>query len=210
MKLLRLGSKHEPWVLGDQEMRAFSETGELDDRRIPLKKPAKSEEAGKTGASEFMDGFPGETLSLGDNHAAIQISNKNGGSRHKVALIDLKKLQVDAIIPTMSASEIAGIRTSRFLGAYVMSMATGGSIIFTPNWIRNESLAARPDGRYLFALDLEGHVVTVIDVQTASIVRRIRVNSTVTKLQVSTDGKYLNCLGKTIQQINLETNNLEK
>ncbi len=124
-------------------------------------------------------------------------------------MIDLKKLQVDAIIPTMSAGEVNGIRIGRFTAGYVMSLATGGVITFIPNFIRNESLAARPDGRFLFTLDLEGHVITVIDVQTATVVRRIPVNNTVTKLQISSDKKYLICFGSQPQQINLETNNLE-
>jgi hypothetical protein len=208
-RLFRLGSKQEPWVLGNEEMRSISETGELGDRRIPLNKPVKGGESGETGASAFLDGFPGETLSLGDEHAAIQITNKHGGSRHKVALVDMKKLQVDAIIPTMSGGEIAGIRVGRFAAAYAMSMATGGAIIFTPNFIRNESLAARPDGRFLFALDLEGHVITVVDVQTATVVRRIRVNNTITRIELSSDGKHLICFGNKTQQINLESNNLE-
>jgi hypothetical protein len=209
-RLFRLGTNLEPWVLGDQEMQALSETGEPIDRRIPLNKLAKPVEDGTTGASAFLDGYPGETLNLGNDYAAIQIVNKHGGSQHKVALIDLKKLQIDAIIKTMSTGEIAGIRTSRYLSAFAASMATGGTLLFIPNLtMRNEALAARPDGRYLFALDLEGHVITVVDVQTATVVRRIAVNDTVTKLQVSSDGKHLICYGKKVQQINLETNNLE-
>jgi DNA-binding beta-propeller fold protein YncE len=209
-RLFRLGSKREPWILGDQEMRSLTETGELGDRRIQLNKPAKSEEGGETGASAFVDGFPGESISLAADNAAIQIDNKNGGSRHKVALIDLKKLQVNAIIPTMSAGEESKIRTSRILLAVALTAATGGNVIFTPNLsLRNESLAARPDGRFLFALDLEGHVITVVDVQTAAVVKRIPVNNSVIKLQVSADGKHLICFGKKTQQINLETNNLE-
>jgi len=209
-RLFRLGSQQEPWVLGDGEMRSLSETGELGERRIQLNKPVKSEGGGETAASAFLDGFPGETISLGDDHAAIQINNKNGGSRHKVALVDLKKLQVDGIIQTMSAGEIARIRTGRYLIGFGLSMATGGAVLFIPNMtMRNESLAANPDGRFLFALDLEGHEVTVVDVRTATVVRRIPVNNTVTKLQVSPDGKHLVCFGRKTQQINLESNNLE-
>lgn len=40
-----------------------------------------------------------------------------------------------------------------------------------------------------FALDLEGHTVTVVGVQTAIVVRRMAVNNTITKLQISADGK---------------------
>jgi len=205
----RLGSTQEPWLLGNKEMRSLSEDGEPGDRRIPLNKPRKGEEGDADDASAFLDGFPGETISLGEDHAAIQINNKSGGSRHKVALIDLKKLQVEAIIPTMSTGEIAGIRAGRFAAAFGLSMATGGVLVFIPRGIRNESLAARPDGRFLFVLDLEGHEVTAVDVATATVVKRIAVNKSVTKLQISSDGKHLICLGKQTQQINLESNNLE-
>jgi YVTN family beta-propeller protein len=212
LKLLRLGPNGEPWVLSNQEMRAFSETGEPGDRRIPLNKPAKSDASGETGAFLFRGCgcSPGETISLGNDYAAIQINTIFGGSQHKVALIDLKKLQLYAIIPTISAAEITRIRTSRYLSAVVASMAARGTIMFYPNLVMsNELLAARPDGRFLFVLDLDADKVTVIDVQTATVVRRIPVNGTVTKLQLSADGKHLICAGKKPQQINLETNELE-
>lgn len=208
-RLFRLGSTPQPWILGNEEMRTFSETGELGDQRIPLGKPTKAGPAGETGASAFVDGFPGATISLGNDHAAIQITNKNGGSRHKVALVDLKKGQVDAIIPTMSSGEVAGIRIGRFAASLAIAEATLGGVMMVPQFIRNESLAGRPDGRFLFALDLEGHVVTVVDVETATVVKRIPMNHTVTGLRVSADAKHLICFGTKPQQINLETNDLE-
>ena len=124
-------------------------------------------------------------------------------------MIDLNKLQVDGIIQTMSAGEIAGIRTGRYLAAFGLSMATGGTLIFFPKTIRNESLAAKPDGRFLFALDLEGHSITVADVQTATVVKRIPVDNTITRIEMSSDGKHLICLGKKVQQIDLESYNLQ-
>jgi hypothetical protein len=191
-------------------MRSLSETGEPGDRRIPLNKPRKSEQGDESTASIFLDGFPGETITLGEDHAAMLINNKHGGSSHKVALLDMKKLQVDCIIPTMTAGEKAGIRTSHILAAVALTAATGGTLVFSPNLtLRNESLAARRDGRFLFALDVESHEVTVVDVQRGAIVRRISVDHSITKLKVSSDGKHLICFGKKTQQINLESNNLE-
>ena len=92
--------------------------------------------------------------------------------------------------------------------------------------LSNESLAARPDERFLYALDLDGHKVSVIDVQSATIVKRISVNEYISEFQVSSDGKHLICTGTiseeyarymslnyygpVTQQINLETNTLEK
>jgi DNA-binding beta-propeller fold protein YncE len=209
-RLLRLGSKQEPWILGSEEMRGFSETGDLGDRRIPLNKPRKPEEGGGSGASVFLDGFPGETISLGEDHVAIQINSKNGGYEHKVALIDLKDLRVDAIVPTMTASQKTEIRTERILTAVILTAATVGNVIFIPNMtIGNQALAARPDGRFLYALDYDLFQVTVIDVQAAIAVKHIQVNNTVIYLEVSSDGKHLICAGKKPQQINLETNDLE-
>ncbi|MGA3162280.1 MAG: hypothetical protein ABSC77_13820 [Terracidiphilus sp.] len=207
-RLFRLGSNQDLWIMSGQQMLSLSETGTLSERRIQLNRPRKGEEGAEGETSTMLDGTPGETLSVGNDHAAIQIVGK-----HKVALIDLKKQQVDAIIPTMTAEQKTKIRTERILLAVALTAATGGEIIFIPNMgLSNEALAANPDGRYLFALDLEVHEVTVVDVQAATIVRRIPVNNTVTKLQVSADGKHLICFGskKGTQQINLETNNLEK
>ena len=162
----------------------------------------------------MLDGVPGETIPLGNDYAAIQVIGK-----HKVALLNLKKQQVEAIIPTMSNAEKTRIRTERFAAALVLTVAVtaltagaGISVMFIPNMgLSNEALAANPDGKFLFALDLEVHEVTVIDVQNATAVKRIKVNDTVTKLQVSKDGKHLICFGtqKGTQQIDLATNNLE-
>jgi DNA-binding beta-propeller fold protein YncE len=208
--LLRLGKNQEPWLLGDEKMRAFSETGEITDERIALNKPRKSEDGSESGASVFLNGFPEETISLGDDRAAILIGNKNGLSKHKLALIDLKKLQVDAIIPTLSASEVTRIRTGNFLLSVVLTAATLGNVIFTPSMtISNEALAALPNGRFLFTLDRDGHEVAIIDALTATVLKRIPVNGSVYKLQISADGKHLICSGKNAQMINLETNNLE-
>lgn len=210
--LFRLGSQLNPWILGDQEMRSFSETGELGDMRIALGKTMAREPTGESeGGSALLDGYPGETISVGKEHAAIMISNQNGSSRHKVALIDLNKRQIAGIVPTMSRAEIAGIRTGRYLSAFGLSLATGGNLSFAPNMsIRNESLAARPDGRNLYVLDVEGHEVTVVDVATTTVVNRLKVNSSVIRIHVSQDGKHLICLGRKTQQIDLGSNKLEE
>ena len=213
-KLIRLGSKKELWVADGPEMRAVSESGELGERRIQLNKPRKSDE-GNEGASAFMNGQPGEALSLGENHAAILIDNKAGGSQHRVALLDMRNLRVENIIPTMSEGEKARIRTGRILLAVALTAATGGNVIFIPNLgFTNEALAARPDGKFLYTLDLESHEVTVVDVESAGFVKRIPVEHSVVKLQVSSDGRQILCLpavagkGKVIQRIDFASNNL--
>jgi hypothetical protein len=110
----------------------------------------------------------------------------------------------------MSSAEIAGIRTGRFLGALALSLATGGSVIFTPNWnIENEALAAKSDGSYLYALDLEGHEVTVFSVANATVVKRLKVHTDITRITVAEDGKHLICFGRKTQQIDLQKNEIE-
>ena len=210
-RLVRLGPELDPWVLGSEEMRSITERGELGDRRISLSKQATAAEAEDSNEGEpaFLNGYPGEALSVGGDHAAILISNRNGSSRHRMALIDLKKLQIDGIIPTMSGGEIAGKRTKRYFAAFGLSMATGGSLIFIPNMtMRNEALAAAPDGHKLYALDVEGHEVTVVDVDTAAVVTRLKVNNSILRLQVSLDGKHLLCFGSKTQVIDIASNKL--
>lgn len=199
-------------------MRSLSETGEPGDRLIPLNKPRKSEVGDESSASAFLDGFPGETIALGEDHAAILISNKSGSSQHKVALIDLKKLQVDSVIQTISAAEQNKILTGRYAKAILLNLLLRPEIasgLFTDLTLKNEMLAARPDGRFLYALDIDSHEVTVIDVQTATVVRRIPVDYSIIKLQLSSDGKRLLCFpassnkGRAIQKIDLASNNIE-
>jgi DNA-binding beta-propeller fold protein YncE len=206
MRLLRLGSKQESWVLGRQEMRSISETGELGDRLIPLNKVRKSDEGDRSSASAFLGGFPAETITVGTDHAAMLICDKSGESLHRVALLDLQQLQVDSILPTLSPGEASGIKAGRFVTALLMPGVMAASLL-SP--LSNEALAARPDGKFLYALDVDAHEVTVIDVQSATVAGRIRVNDSITRFRVSSDGKRLFCIGKKNQQINLESNNLE-
>jgi len=209
-RLVRLGPNQEPWVLGNQEMRSLSETGELGDRRIQFSQPGRADKGDEGGASAFLDGFPGETIALGEDHAAVLISGKNGRSHHKVALLDLKELQVEAIVTTMGAGEKTGVLAGRIATSVLFSAATLGTFVFTPNLILgNEFLVARPDGRFLYALDLDDHKVSVIDAQTAKVVRRVQVDDSVQGLRMSCDGKHLLCLGDEIQRMNLETFSFE-
>lgn len=215
----RLGSKQETWLLSGEEMRGLTEVGEFDGRNILLNKPRKPEERAEGEAASFIDGFPGDMISLGDDYAAILITNKKGVSKHKVALINLKKLEVAAILPTMSTGEKIGLMTLRVTVSVLATAASasaaynaGGGVytVYSPNFsFQKESLAARPDGRTLYALDFDGSKVTVIDVQTATILKRISVRRDVTRITAKPDGKLLCWGGTKVQQINMETNELE-
>jgi hypothetical protein len=192
VSLNRFGRQQELWVLSGEEMRAISETGEPGERRIAL-----------------TEGIPDETISLGDDHAAIELDNGNGGSLHKVALVDLKKMQLQAVLPTASSNATVGGKAGRYIVAFGLSLATGGTVAAMPESGAGNTMAARPDGRILYALDPENHEVTIIDVQTSAVVKRVQVNATITKVQLAPDGKHLLCAGDKSQQINLETNTLE-
>jgi hypothetical protein len=213
--LVRLGSAGGMWVLGDWEMRSISETGELGDRAILLNKPRKLEEGDEGGETALLKGYPGETISLGEEHAAILITGRDGTSSHRVALIDLKQLQVESIVVTLSAGERARIlagRTALALALDAVPRGGGPTPVFWPNLnLKNEALAARPDGGFLYALDPDSHEVTVIDVRAGTTVRRVRVHRSVSALQVSNDGKHLHLIngGETVQKIDLESNELE-
>lgn len=226
-KLVRLGSKQGMWVMSGQEMRPISETGELGDKPILLNKPRKSEPGDQTSASAFLVGYPGETIDLGEDRAAILINNRDGGSLHRVALLDLKQFQVDSIVPTMTAAEEANIRAHRTMLTLLVNAAFAGAALavdlgskgsaggqvpqYSPNlrFLTNEILAARPDGRFLYVLDIDSHEVTVIDAQAGTVLRRIPVDHSSSLLRVSPDGKHLLCLGKKPQEIDLDSNNLE-
>ncbi len=202
--LVRLGSTGGTWVLGEREMRSISETGELGDRAILLNKPRNLEDGDEGGATALLKGYPGETISLGTEHAAILITERDGTSLHRVALIDVKQLQVESVVVTLSVGERARILAARIPLGELLS-------VFPNRNFRNERLAARPDGGFLYALDLDGHEVTVIDVHAGTAVRRVRVHRSVSELQVSSDGKHLHLLheGQTVQRIDLESNDLE-
>jgi hypothetical protein len=201
-------------------MRFISETGEPGERRIPLNKPRRIEEGDASASDVFLNGRVGETISLGAEHAAVLITDDHGASLHQVALLDLKNLRVDAIVRTMTASEVRKLKSSQagkdLLLGMLLPLPVGAGLLANVGreTLANEALAARPDGRYLYALDTDVHGVTVVDVQAAATLKRVPVDHSIIRTGVSSDGKYLLCLPKArgagaVQRINLETNEVE-
>jgi len=132
---------------------------------------------------------------------------------------------VDSIVTTMSKGEQSKIAAGRWLETIAIAAIAGaaeGAIgayggvpppnlfnIPLPEGLANESLAARPDGRSLYVLDTDVHKVSVIDVQTATVLGRIPVNNSVTSIQVAQDGKHLLCGGAGfLQAVDLETSKM--
>lgn len=216
---IRLGQSQSLWVLGEQEMRPVSETGEVGERAIRLNQLRKSEEGDTEDAEALLNGYPGETISLGESRAAVLIVNPQGASAHRVALLDLSQFRVDAVVTTMSSSEIAKLHTGNFLKAFAADVAVGVALgptapspfmtALMTRGLANEALAARPDGKYLYALDTDIHALTVIDVDAATVLKRIPVDSSVVRIQVSPDGKDLLCIGKKTGKLDLNSNNME-
>ncbi len=219
-KLLRLGPTKELWMMGHQTMRPISESGEIGDKAIALNKPGKVEAGDTTGAETVLNGDAGEAISLGDDYAAVLITNKKGGTLHRVALLDLKQFTVNSIV-TISAQKFSESGAGRFLTALgvaaaegaVEGVATGLSGTQTnlfpggyyPGVPGNEALAAQPDGQQLYVLNVDTHELSFVNVQTATVVRRVEVDHSVTKIAVAADHKHLYGVGPgAIQTLDIE------
>ncbi len=222
-RLVRLGSGQRLWLMGRKEMRSISEAGELG-QPILLNKPRKIEE-GDTGAADaFLDGYPGEAISLGEDRAAVLVTNNKGASLHRVALLDLKNLQLYSVVVTMSRGQRAKILAGRIgisLAVAAAEGAAGGALGAAPTLLlpvyvpslgfANEFLATGPDGAKLYALDTDVHEVTVVDVKTGAAERRIPVAKSVTIIRLARNGRYLVCVGPGfIQEIKLDSNERAK
>jgi DNA-binding beta-propeller fold protein YncE len=216
IRLGRLGPASALWIMGNREMRPVSETGELSDRAIALNKPHKTEGGETNGTDAFLNGNPGETISLGEDRAAILITSKKGGTLHRVALLDLKRFQLDGVLAVMSRGEQSKIARDRFFTVMAAAALVGspfapgaGEVLWTglTGGPANETLAASPDGRKLYVLDTDTHELSVIDVETAAIVRRTEVDHSVTTIQVALDGRHLICAGASVlHTVDLEPN----
>ena len=203
VQFLRLGVSQEAWLIGDKEMRAMTEEGKLTNRVISLNDKRDESE------TNFIGGYPGETISIGDDHVGMLINKKSGESAHKVAIVNLNTLRLDGVIPTMSAGQQAAIKTGRFALAFGLTMLSamagaaaappGGFYtyyVFTPNMrLRNMTLAT-DNQQYLYALDMQTHAVSMINVRSASLVKRIKVDSSVDRIGLAEDGSRLICYGK--------------
>lgn len=177
----------------------------------------------------FLSGEPGETISLGENRAAILVTGRTGNSVHRVALLNLTQFRLDAIVTTMSAGQRAKTRSSRLLkmvGQNALAGALNGGIAAgygTPSFgapaapqpfgapvidwwaLGNEVLATAPDGENLYVLNTDTHEVSVIDVKDAAVVRRIKVDGSVNQIQISANGKHLICIGPgLLRELDLE------
>jgi len=234
LRLIRLGSSTGLWLLGRQEMRPISETGTLGDRSILLNKPHKRAEADASDADLFLNGEPGETISLGEDRAAILVTSRTGGSVHRVALLNLRQLQLATVITTMSNREKTKIVGGRWLKMAAIAAAEGaaeGAILGgaglplnsfdslnaqlaaagMPEGLANEILAGQPGGRNLYVLDKDMHKVSVIDTQIGTVVGRIPVDKQVTVIHVSLDGRHLICTGPGFRrELDLERGPLSK
>lgn len=203
VQFLRLGLSQEAWLIGDREMRAMTEEGKLTGRVISLNDKHDESE------TNFIGGYPGETIPIGADHVGMLVNKKSGESAHKVAIVNLKTLRLDGVIPTMSAGQQAAIKTGRValaLGLTMLSAMAGAAAappggfytyyVFTPNLqLRNMTLAT-DNQQYLYALDMQTHAVSMINVRSASLIKRIKVDSSVNRIGLEADGSRLICYGK--------------
>jgi hypothetical protein len=197
-KFLRLGPRKELWALG-KEMQSISETGEVTGSPIILK----------------FEGYPSEVIDVGPDHVAMTLANpRRGGSLYRVALMDLKERKVDGVIETRSAGEKAGLASGHFGNDLLKGMARSAATLGTDTagvhtTYLDYFLIARPDGRFLYALDFGTHKVAVIDVQSTTTVTTIELDKAASKAQLSRDGKELIITGTQVQKIDLDSNKIE-
>lgn len=202
-RMVRLGPANRLWIVGSREMRSISEVGELGEQPILLNKPEKIEAEETDSADVFMDGHPMETISVGDDHAAMLVANKKGSSLHRVALIDLKNFRLEGVVTTMSRAERSKIVAGRLAESVALiALAPKTSPILLPRLsLVNEFLASGGDGRSLYVLDTDNHTVSIIDVPTASVQKRIPVNDSVSTIAINRDGQGLLCAGPGFLQV---------
>ena len=167
--LVRLGPGGGLWVVGHQEMRPVSEQGEVGGRAIALNKSKQADSSDPEGSDTVLNGDPGQAINLGESRAAMLITNKKGGTLHRVALLDLQQFQLDGVV-TISKQKFSESGSGRFLetlgGAAALGAVDGVAAglsgtpvnLYAPNGMpagpASEALTAQPDGKTLYVLNV--------------------------------------------------------
>jgi len=192
-ELLRLGEKRKLWVLGgDVTMQSLSEAGEPEE-------PMAFHLGGYAAA--------GQAIGVGADRVAISLVGKNG-LRYQVALIDLKQRRLDGVVGTRSAGQKTKLGITHFNKDVLRGMSRGGQVVYHTTYV-DYSLLARPDGRFVYAVDFGTREVAVIDVPTTTKVATIQLDGPANNAQLSADGKELIITGKQVQRIDLESNKIK-
>ena len=206
VRLLRLRPTNDLWVQGDT-LQSVSEAGDV----------------GEPIALHFGRAYAsGQVVNVGADRVAVSLTWQ-GKPLYRVALIDLKQRKVDGVIETRSAGQKAKLGTSHFgkdLGkGMLQSMATlGTSTVVVHTDYYDYGLAARPDGRFVYAIDFSTHEAAVIDTSTLASVTTIGFDKAVARTELSRDGRDLVLFsrptnaaptGGQVQRIDLESNTMK-
>jgi DNA-binding beta-propeller fold protein YncE len=202
------------WLAGKQEMSLISEEGKPRDDRIAL----EWEDAGEDGKPEEIEGYPGRTRLLAGNKAAIQIQGRNGDIKKRVALADLGAKRIQTVIPIGKKGARIGRQVAGWAMAIGLTMVTGyatstaGSpytLFFYPRssaLTGVDTLVARSDGQFCYALDPASDDLTVIRVSDGEVEAHVPFESSLS-LWAPPGSRYLFGLGeKEIEVLDTETN----
>ena len=202
LKLLKLGDRPGLWLTGQDELRFLAEDGTLAEQRILLKKPRQS--MPEDVAGEILDGYPGESILLGEDRAAVLVTKSNGAPVHRLALVDLNQRRVEAIVPTGRKSVRAGKLAAKIAITAAVAAASYGAVsagspyfvYFIPGMGggHNEALAGRNDGQRLYALNSASSDITVVQTTSGAVQSHIPVDSNAFRLWMPRGGKFLFCL----------------
>jgi YVTN family beta-propeller protein len=159
-------------------------------------------------------GYPGETLYLpAQNKVFFTLLNWYGGGTFlflptsKVALVDLNSQKMDHVITTGRG----GIKFAKTMGAialsaalsymsysagYSMARSTGSSYFFYNVYAfkmspPNLSLAASPDGKFVYVLNTFSDDVTIINSEDGSVLDKIAVGGSCRRIQITPGGRYV-------------------
>lgn len=209
-RLARLGSAGELWIIGRREMRLISETGEVGERPILLNKPNKTVASDPESAEAFLNGDPGATISLGEDRAAILVTSHKGESLHRIALLDLKQFKLESMV-VVGHAQFSKTTTGRWLTALGGAAAEGaiGAVVlgttgvdppmnpYFPGGPGRETLVAPRNGKNqnLYVFDPDTHLLRVVDVEKAEVLRQTELDHSVTFIEVGHDGRWLYCEG---------------
>ncbi len=202
LRLVKLGDRPGLWLAGQEELRFLADDGTLAEQRILLKKPHQSMPEDVAGA--ILDGYPGESILVGEDRAAFLVTKSNGAPVHKLALVDLNQRRVEAIVPTGRKSVRAGKLVAKIaLTAAVAAASYGAVSAGSPYFVyiipgmgggRNEALAGRNDGQRLYALNPASSDITVIQSSNGIVEGHIPVDANAFRLWIPRDSKFLFCL----------------
>lgn len=159
-------------------------------------------------------GYPGETLYLpGQNEVVLSLLRWYGKGTlkylptSKVAIADLNGKKMEHVITTgrggvkfaktMGALALSAAMTYlSYAPAYYMAQSTGSYYFFYDVYVfrmrpPNLSLAASPDGKFVYALNTFTDDVTVINSEDGSVLDKVPVGVSCRRVQLAPGGKYV-------------------